>query len=70
MLACCSHKKRAKRQETYTEVLDVGEDLVVEGEVVAWDDVDAGILLDLPVSESESLGLSEEVILRDLAAPV
>ncbi|KUI73961.1 hypothetical protein VM1G_11931 [Cytospora mali] len=56
--------------ETYTKVLDVAEDLVVQGKVVRGDDVDTGILLDLPVSESESLGLSEELILRDLAAPV
>lgn len=57
-------------QKTYTKVLDVAEDLVVESEVVGGDDVDTGILLDLPVSESEPLGLSEELILRDLAAPV
>lgn len=55
---------------TYAEVLNVGEDLVVQGKVVAGDDVDAGILLDLPVSEPQSLGLGEEVILRDLSAPV
>lgn len=46
------------------------EDLVVEGEVVAGDDVDTGILLDLPVSKTEALGLSEEVGLRDLSTPV
>ena len=46
------------------------EDLVVEGEVVAGDDVDTGILLDLPVSKTKSLGLGEEVRLRDLATPV
>ena len=55
---------------TYIEVLDVAENLVVQSEVVAGDDVDTGILLDLPVGESEPLGLSEELILGDLAAPV
>ena len=55
---------------TYTEVLDVGEDLVVEGEVIAGDDVDTGLLLDVPVLKTESLGLGEEVGLRELAAPV
>lgn len=46
------------------------EDLIVESKVVGGDDVDTGILLDLPVSKTESLGLSEEVSLRDLATPV
>jgi hypothetical protein len=39
----------------------VGEDLVVESKVVAGDDVDASILLNLPVGKTEALGLSEEV---------
>lgn len=55
---------------TYTKVLDVRENLVVQGEVVAGDDVDAGILLDLPVSETKSLGLSKKLSLRDLSTPV
>jgi hypothetical protein len=46
---------------TYTKVLDVREDMVVEGEVIAGDDIDTGILLDLPVCESQPLGLSEEI---------
>ena len=52
------------------EHLDVVEDVVVEGEVVAGDDIDAGILLNLPVLESQSLALGEEVLARQLAAPV
>jgi hypothetical protein len=52
------------------EHLDVVEDVVVEGEVVAGDNIDAGILLDLPVFESESLALSEEILARQFAAPV
>jgi hypothetical protein len=55
---------------TYTKVLDLVEDVVVESEVVAGDDVDTGILLDLPVSKAETLGLSKEVRLGDLSAPV
>lgn len=55
---------------THTKVLDVAEDLVVQGEVVAGDDVDTGILLDLPVGKTEALGLSEEVGLGQLATPV
>lgn len=46
------------------------KDLVVEGEVVAGDDIDTGILLDLPVGKTEALGLSEEVSLGDLSTPV
>ena len=44
--------------------------MVVEGKVVGGDDVDTGILLDLPVGESQPLALSEEVGLGDLAGPV
>lgn len=55
---------------TYVEELDVVEDMVVVGKVVGGDDVDAGILLDLPVGETEPLGLGEEVILGELASPV
>jgi hypothetical protein len=58
------------RETTYTKVLDVREDLVVEGKVVAGDDVDTGILLDLPVSEAEPLGLGEKLGLGDLSTPV
>jgi hypothetical protein len=48
----------------------VVENVVVESKVVGGDDVDTGILLDLPVGETESLGLSEEGILGDLVGPV
>lgn len=46
------------------------EDVVIVGEVVGGDDVDTGILLDLPVGESEPLALSKEVGLGELVAPV
>lgn len=55
---------------TYTKVLDVGEDLVVQGEVVAGDDVDTSILLDLPVGKTKTLGLGKEVGLGKVASPV
>lgn len=54
----------------YTKVLDLGQHLVVEGKVIAGDDVDAGVLLDLPVGQPKALGLGEEVGLGDLASPV
>lgn len=48
----------------------MGENLVVESEVIAGDDIDTGLLLDVPVLETKSLGLSEEVCLGELSAPV
>lgn len=44
--------------------------MVVEGKVVGRDDVDTGILLDLPVGKSQPLTLGEKVGLGDLASPV
>lgn len=61
---------RRKIKTTHTKVLTVGQDLVVQGEIVGGDNVDASILLDLPVGEPQPLGLGEELILGDLAAPV
>ena len=55
---------------TYGEILDVCEDLIVKSKVVGWDNVNAGILLDLPVGKTETLGLREELLLGDLASPV
>ena len=55
---------------THVEELDVVEDMVVVGKVVGGDDVDTGILLDLPVGETEPLGLGEEGLLVELASPV
>ena len=46
------------------------EDLVVEGEVIAGDDIDTGILLDLPVGQTKALGLLEELSLGELSTPV
>lgn len=57
-------------RSAYVEQLDVVEDVVVVGEVVAGDDVDASILLDLPVGETQPLALSKDVVARDLAGPV
>jgi hypothetical protein len=48
----------------------MSEDLIIESKVVARDDVDTGILLNLPVGETQTLGLSKEVGLRKLASPV
>jgi hypothetical protein len=58
------------RKKTYTEVLDLVEDLIVESEVIAGDDIDASLLLDVPVFKTESLGLAQELSLGELATPV
>lgn len=53
-----------------TEELDVVKDLIVESKVVAGDGVDASILLDLPVLQTETLALRDEIIAGGLATPV
>ena len=40
------------------------EDLIVECEVIARNDVDASIFLNLPVCQSQSLSLSQEFVTR------
>lgn len=47
--------------QTYSEELDMIQNLVVEREVIARDDVDACVFLNLPVSFSQALALSKEV---------
>lgn len=59
-----------RHSSTYTEVLDVRKDLVVESEVITGNDVDTGILLDLPVGKTKTLSLSKEVSLGEVASPV
>jgi len=54
----------------YSEKCNVVEELIVEGKVVAWDDIDTSILLDLPVGKTETLSLREELLTREFAAPV
>lgn len=57
-------------RRAYVEQLDVVKNVVVEGEVVAGNDVDASLLLDLPVSETQPLALGDDLVARDLAGPV
>ena len=44
--------------------------MVVEGKVVAGDDIDASVFLDLPVLETETLGLVEQLVAGQLVGPV
>ena len=46
------------------------EDVVIQSEVVAGNDIDTSILLDLPVGKTKPLGLGKEIGLGDLSAPV
>ena len=48
---------------TYSEKLYVVKDLVIEREVIARDDVDAGLFLYLPVLLSETLSFGKKVFL-------
>lgn len=56
--------------ESYPEKLDVIENLIIESEVIAGDEINAGIFLDLPVLQSKTLALREEIIPREFATPV
>ena len=55
---------------TYPEKLYVVKDLVIEREIIAWDDIDAGLFLYLPVLLSETLAFCKKVFLREFPAPV
>jgi hypothetical protein len=44
--------------------------LIIQSEVIARDDIDAGFLLDVPVLKTESLGFAEKLSLGELATPV
>ncbi len=56
--------------QSYTEILDMMKNLIVQSEVIAGNDINACLLLDIPVLEAESLCLGEKVGLGDLSAPV
>jgi hypothetical protein len=62
--------QREMKSWTHVEELDVVEEVVVESKVVARDDVDAGVLLDLPVSQTQTLGLLDELVTGELVSPV
>ena len=46
------------------------EDLIVEGEVITGDDVDASIFLDLPMGKTQAFAFIEEVRLGELSTPI
>ena len=52
------------------EELMVVQNLVVEGEIIAGNDVDTCIFLDFPVGQPKPFAFGEKVLLRQFAAPV
>jgi hypothetical protein len=44
--------------------------LVIEREVIARNDVDTSLLLNLPMIETESFALTEQFVAGELASPV
>ena len=54
----------------YVEELNVVEKVIVESEVVAGNDIDTGVLLDLPVLQSQTLSLLDQIIAGKLVSPV
>lgn len=45
------------------EELDLAQDLIIKGKIIAGDDIDARSLLDFPMFQPQSLALVEEVLL-------
>lgn len=46
------------------------QNLIIESKVIAGNDVDTSVLLDLPVLQTESLALLEEILPGEGAGPV
>ncbi len=49
--------------------MDVVQDLVVEGKVIAGNDVDTSLFLKLPMFKTQSFALAEQLILWNLSCP-
>jgi hypothetical protein len=62
--------KRLGLSDTYSEELNVVQDLVVEGEVIAGNDIDSGLFLYLPVLQAQSFALAQQVVEWYLASPI
>ncbi len=59
-----------RKWATYTKVLDLVKDLVVECEVITGNNIDPSLLLDVPMLKTKSFCLSKEVGLANLATPI
>jgi hypothetical protein len=62
--------KRLGLSDTYSEELNVVQDLVVEGEVIAGNDIDSGLFLYSPVLQTQSFAFAQQVLGWYLAGPV
>jgi hypothetical protein len=54
---------------THSKEVNVVQDLIVKGEVIARNNIDTRFLLKLPMFKAQSLSLAEELALGDLACP-
>jgi len=48
----------------------MGKDLIIEGEIIARNDVNPRLLLDAPMLQTQSLRLTQQLRLRDLPGPI
>ena len=53
---------RLRTFDTYSEKLDMIQDLVIEGEVIAWNDIDPRLFLYLPVLQAQSFAFAQQVL--------
>jgi hypothetical protein len=67
---CQQEFNRQEEVFTHSEEVDVVKDLIVEGKVIAGDEINSRLLLDLPMLETESLSLLKELFAGELASPV
>lgn len=56
-------------EQTHPKEVDVVQDLIVEGEIIAGNDVDTSFLLQLPMFKTQSLALAQQLFLGDLSCP-
>lgn len=62
--------KTGSMERAYPKKLDVIQDLIIESEVITRNEINSSALLDLPVLQTESLALLQELVARELASPV
>jgi len=66
----CNRSDHSLRNIAYTEELNMVEDVVIVGEVIAGNNIDTRLFLDLPMRKTKTLALSEKVTLGQLSGPV
>jgi hypothetical protein len=56
-------------KRTHSKELDMVQDLVIEGEVIAGNNIDTSLFLDLPMFQTESLALAQQLLFGNLSCP-